>query len=324
MRVAFKERIALMLGLDHKQIFNCKARDCMSCFTANRFKAIELLIWKVEDLPSADLFAANNVFVEVYLGYNETTRTRVHNNAGSDCIFKESVQLNFDELAEMPEGFGVSVSELAGSALKLQSPKARDRWTACGALAKLGRGALESDGDGAVASALRAAARDADATVRCEAARALGQVGVLASTPELIALLSDEDDGVRWGACEGLGNLAPASAAPALTQALEDEYEDVRGAAAAGLGKLARAGHAAAGADGDPALGGALGPALVPLLTDEAWTVRRSAAEALGRCRWPEAAPELRRAREDRDPRVKQAVEAALQALQAVAGPDAA
>mmetsp|Transcript_14886 Transcript_14886/g.27926 ORF Transcript_14886/g.27926 Transcript_14886/m.27926 type:complete len:312 (-) Transcript_14886:107-1042(-) len=95
--VAFKERIALMLGLDHKQLFNCKARDCLSCFSSARFKPIELLIWKVEDLTSADLFHANNVFLEIYLGYNETMRTRVHNNAGSDCILKESVQLNFDE-----------------------------------------------------------------------------------------------------------------------------------------------------------------------------------------------------------------------------------
>ena len=30
-QVAFKERIALMLGLDHKQIFNCKARS-VDCF----------------------------------------------------------------------------------------------------------------------------------------------------------------------------------------------------------------------------------------------------------------------------------------------------
>ncbi|CAK9047882.1 unnamed protein product [Durusdinium trenchii] len=95
--VAFKERIALMLGLDHKQIFNCKMRDCLSCFSTARFTPIELLIWKVEDLPSADIFHANNVFIEAYLGYNETMRTRVHNNAGSDCFLKESIQLNFDQ-----------------------------------------------------------------------------------------------------------------------------------------------------------------------------------------------------------------------------------
>lgn len=95
--VAFKERIALLLGVDHKQIFNCKARDCLSCWGSSRFRAIEILIWKVEDLPSADLFSANNIFVEMYLGYNETMHTRVHNNAGSDCIIKESAHLNFDE-----------------------------------------------------------------------------------------------------------------------------------------------------------------------------------------------------------------------------------
>ena len=38
--VAFKERIALMLGVDHKQIFNCKAswdqdagHDALGCMT---------------------------------------------------------------------------------------------------------------------------------------------------------------------------------------------------------------------------------------------------------------------------------------------------
>ncbi|CAE7672931.1 RHM1 [Symbiodinium pilosum] len=95
--VAFKERIALMLGLDHKQLFNCKAKDCLNCWSTARFRPIELLIWKVEDLASSDLFHANHVFVEAYMGYNETMRTRVHNNAGSDCILKESMQLNFDE-----------------------------------------------------------------------------------------------------------------------------------------------------------------------------------------------------------------------------------
>eukprot|EP00930_Biecheleria_cincta_P056486 TRINITY_DN4259_c0_g2_i1.p1 TRINITY_DN4259_c0_g2~~TRINITY_DN4259_c0_g2_i1.p1 ORF type:complete len:297 (-),score=46.94 TRINITY_DN4259_c0_g2_i1:166-1056(-) len=95
--VAFKDRIALLLGVDHKQIFNCKARDCLSCCGASRFQAIEILIWKVEDLPSAGLFSANNVFVEMYLGYNETMHTRVHNNAGSDCIIKERAHFNFDD-----------------------------------------------------------------------------------------------------------------------------------------------------------------------------------------------------------------------------------
>lgn len=95
--VTFKDRIALILGLDHTTLFKCKMRDCLTCWNPHRFKPIELNVWKVEDLFSGDLFAANNVYVEFYLGYNEPVRTRVHNNAGSGCLLKESLQVNYDE-----------------------------------------------------------------------------------------------------------------------------------------------------------------------------------------------------------------------------------
>jgi len=95
--VAFKDRIALLLGLDHQSFFKCKVRDCLTCWTGARFQPIELWVWKVEDLPSADMFSANNVFVEFYLGFNEPVRTRVHKNAGSRCVVKQRMQLNFDE-----------------------------------------------------------------------------------------------------------------------------------------------------------------------------------------------------------------------------------
>merc|ERR1711920_293644 len=54
-------------------------------------------LWKVEDFPSAELFSSNNVFVKIFFGYNEPMSTRVHNNAGSGCILKETIQVNFDE-----------------------------------------------------------------------------------------------------------------------------------------------------------------------------------------------------------------------------------
>merc|ERR1719282_26268 len=95
--VAFKERIALMLGLDHQILFKCKFRDCLHCWSGAYIRPIELYVWKVEDLSSADFFSANNVFLEFYLGHNEPMRTRVHNNAGSSCVVKETMQLNFDE-----------------------------------------------------------------------------------------------------------------------------------------------------------------------------------------------------------------------------------
>jgi len=95
--VAFKDRIALLLGLDHQTLFKFKFRDCMTCFSSSRFRAIELTLYKVEDLPAGGVMSANNIFMEVWLGYNEAMKTRVHNNAGSSCILKEAVQLNFDE-----------------------------------------------------------------------------------------------------------------------------------------------------------------------------------------------------------------------------------
>jgi hypothetical protein len=95
--IAFKDRILLLLGLDHHQLFKFKLRDCMSCFGQTRFRPVDLSILKVEDLAAGDIFSANNVFIEVHLGYNEPQCTRVHINAGSSCMIKESLQLNYDE-----------------------------------------------------------------------------------------------------------------------------------------------------------------------------------------------------------------------------------
>lgn len=94
--VIFKDRILKVIGLDHRTFFRCKLRDILSCgYTSVR--PIEVLVLKAEDLPSAQLLAPNNVFVEIYFGYNEPMKTRVHNNAGSSCILKEQLQLNWDE-----------------------------------------------------------------------------------------------------------------------------------------------------------------------------------------------------------------------------------
>jgi len=91
--VAFRDRFLKLLGMDKKNVLRFKLRDIFGGST----RAIELVIWKVEDLPAAQVFSPNNVFVEVNLGYNEPMKTRVHNNAGSNCILKETIQLNFDQ-----------------------------------------------------------------------------------------------------------------------------------------------------------------------------------------------------------------------------------
>lgn len=94
---AFKDRIALMLGVDHVAFVRFSWRDCLTCWSMNRYRPVEIAIWKVEDLASSDVFRANNVFVEAYMGFNETMKSRVHHNAGSSCILKETMQFNFDE-----------------------------------------------------------------------------------------------------------------------------------------------------------------------------------------------------------------------------------
>jgi len=111
--VAFKDRFMKMLGVDHKTLFRFKFRDLCGSPT---IRAIEVVIWKAEDLGSASVLGANNVFAEVHLGYNEPMKTRVHNNAGTSCSFKETLQLNFDpDEEEEPLFFFVKNQQVIGA-----------------------------------------------------------------------------------------------------------------------------------------------------------------------------------------------------------------
>jgi hypothetical protein len=79
--------------------------------------------------------------------------------------------------------------------------------------------------------------KDSDATVRAEAAAALGRAGNDAYLPNLVtALKSDPAEGVRWAAASALDELRGPRAAPALRdKALDDPSPDVRAAAARAL-----------------------------------------------------------------------------------------
>jgi hypothetical protein len=92
--VTMRDRIMKVLGIDHKTVFRFKLRDI---FGGTQTRAINIVLYKVEDLPAAQVFAPNNVFLEMHLGYNEPMKSRVHNNAGTSCILKENLQLNFDD-----------------------------------------------------------------------------------------------------------------------------------------------------------------------------------------------------------------------------------
>ena len=62
----------------------------------SNLRAVEIYLYKVEELTASNLVNPNDVFIEMSLGMNEKVRTRVHNSAGSSCILKECLQMNYD------------------------------------------------------------------------------------------------------------------------------------------------------------------------------------------------------------------------------------
>ncbi|CAK9094722.1 Uncharacterized protein SCF082_LOCUS44508 [Durusdinium trenchii] len=94
-----RHKIALATGLEHITLIRFSWRDL--CGFGVRQRPIEVFIWKVQGLQSASskITKPNDLFVECHMGYNEPMRTRVHNNAGSEAVIRESFQLNIDENA---------------------------------------------------------------------------------------------------------------------------------------------------------------------------------------------------------------------------------
>ncbi|CAJ1340503.1 unnamed protein product [Effrenium voratum] len=92
----FKDRVFEVLGVENAAAVFGDFRDWATCWSMRRFHPMEIVIWKVEGLPSARLHSPNDVFCEVSFGYNVTMKTRVHHRAGHSCTFKEALQLNFD------------------------------------------------------------------------------------------------------------------------------------------------------------------------------------------------------------------------------------
>eukprot|EP00439_Symbiodinium_sp_Y106_P073659 s109_g13.t3 len=163
-------------------------------------------------------------------------------------------------------------SEVTALVRQLSSSKPRDRWKAAAALGRMGKPV-----SGVASPELLRCLDDDDQDVRCAAARAVGHVCDGSAVDLLATLLEDEDGGVRWGAAEALGNIgaASASAMEALILITEDEEEDARQAAVQTLGKLAKLNVIRRAELVEP---------LCQALSDDEWSVRRAAAEALGRC----------------------------------------
>lgn len=93
----FRDRIAMAAGMEHVTVFRMSWREVFGIQPKRR--PVEIFIWKVEGLESSSskVLKANDVYVECHMGYNEPMRTRVRNNAGSGCHFKESFQMNIDD-----------------------------------------------------------------------------------------------------------------------------------------------------------------------------------------------------------------------------------
>jgi HEAT repeat protein len=191
------------------------------------------------------------------------------------------------------------------------------RWKAAEALGRMGEDALP---------AVSAALENPDPDVRWRAAVVLGDIGGSGAAELLVRALRDDDRYVRSRAEQALGRIGPGSVEPLLALLAGGASRD-RQAAAAALGwtrdPRAIGPLVAALGEEDPALRDAaasaletLGaPAVEPLaaaLTNPQAGIREQAAIVLGRIGDTGAAPALRAALSDPDPRVRSAAGNAL------------
>jgi HEAT repeat protein len=145
---------------------------------------------------------------------------------------------------------------------------------------------------------LVAALKDNDDDVQREAAEALGELGEPAVAP-LIAALEDDDWWVRSGATRALRKLGDTRAVEPLIAALRDEQELVRQDAVLALGQIWQL------------------PDLTRLGSNDR-SVRRKAAETLGKLRDTRAVEPLIAALKDKDKGVRRKAAEALGKLQGV------
>lgn len=204
----------------------------------------------------------------------------------------------------------------------VKAARYRHEWTlrrdAVQALRDLGA-ARAPEPDPRIVSALILSLRDGHWKIREIAANSLGEIGAVQAIPSLLPTTADEVIGVRWSAVRALAHLLnldpksepPSEAVAALIRAVRDQAWWVRVASAQALQSVADrvrdpriVGWAAnwlhmalemddyrivrqAALDAMIALGAP--PTISSLITalrDEAWSVRRSAADALESLGW--------------------------------------
>mmetsp|Transcript_24130 Transcript_24130/g.60233 ORF Transcript_24130/g.60233 Transcript_24130/m.60233 type:complete len:327 (+) Transcript_24130:81-1061(+) len=94
----FRDRVVFLSGMEHITVFRFSLMQFLG-IKVTKQRPVELFIWKVDGLQSSGgkMLKANDVFIECHMGFNEPMRTRVHNNAGHQCLIRESLQFNIDE-----------------------------------------------------------------------------------------------------------------------------------------------------------------------------------------------------------------------------------
>lgn len=99
--LSLRPHFVRMMGLEHRYVV-WDYRDLLTCFSMHRFSAVELLFWKVEQVPKSQnlLSASRSVFLHAVSGYNEPQTTRVKEIGWDEgtLLVKERFTFNFDPM----------------------------------------------------------------------------------------------------------------------------------------------------------------------------------------------------------------------------------
>jgi len=159
-------------------------------------------------------------------------------------------------------------------------------------------------------------------SVRLEAARTLGEIGSFWAVGPLIDTLTDESSGVREAAAQTLGAIGDNRSVEPLIAVLEDKESNVRWTAAQALDAL----DWSADSKSEKALylvakqewaecvkiGQTAVDPLMAVLSDENWSIRKTATQTLGAIGDIRAVEPLMAALKDENPDVREAVVNAL------------
>lgn len=148
---SFRRKIVSLLGYD-SQLIRADLRDCLTCFSMQRFSTIEVSFLKATNLPVG--FGSRTLFLRLVLGCNEPLHSRPHDGCTASMNIRERLQLNYDPedttqrlsiMVKHQEIVGGAVAQLTpaagalmGAAAGLMTPAGPQAGAAVGALAGIG------------------------------------------------------------------------------------------------------------------------------------------------------------------------------------------